>query len=97
MTQPIRIQRRRTKGWTKPENTVDVTRSSQWGNPYIVGKDGTLDEVLDKFERHHALPLANHVKKELRGKNLMCWCPLHQKCHADILLRIANEPDSEVY
>lgn len=28
---------------------------------------------------------------ELRGKNLACWCPQDQPCHADILLEIANE------
>lgn len=26
----------------------------------------------------------------LRGKNLACWCPLDQPCHADVLLEIAN-------
>lgn len=30
----------------------------------------------------------------LRGKNLMCWCALDQRCHADILLRLANPPQS---
>ena len=28
--------------------------------------------------------------RELRGKNLACWCPLDQPCHADVLLEIAN-------
>ncbi|WP_269076435.1 DUF4326 domain-containing protein [Sphingobium cupriresistens] len=28
----------------------------------------------------------------LRGKNLACWCPLDQPCHADVLLEIANAP-----
>lgn len=28
----------------------------------------------------------------LRGKNLACWCPLDQPCHADVLLRLANAP-----
>jgi hypothetical protein len=28
--------------------------------------------------------------KRLRGKNLACWCPLDQPCHADTLLEIAN-------
>jgi hypothetical protein len=27
---------------------------------------------------------------DLRGKNLACWCPLDQPCHADVLLEIAN-------
>ena len=26
----------------------------------------------------------------LKGKNLACWCPLNQPCHADILLELAN-------
>ena len=28
---------------------------------------------------------------ELRGKNLACWCKLGTPCHADVLLRLANE------
>lgn len=27
---------------------------------------------------------------ELRGKNLACWCPTSQPCHADVLLELAN-------
>lgn len=27
----------------------------------------------------------------LRGKNLACWCPLDQPCHADVLLKMANK------
>ncbi len=51
--------------------------------------------------RHHGptsdlgslyLSMANieDIERELRGKDLMCWCPLDQACHADTLLRIAN-------
>jgi hypothetical protein len=29
--------------------------------------------------------------KELRGKNLSCWCPLDKPCHADVLLELANQ------
>lgn len=27
---------------------------------------------------------------QLRGKDLACWCPLDQPCHADVLLELAN-------
>ena len=27
---------------------------------------------------------------ELRGRDLACWCPLDQPCHADVLLAMAN-------
>lgn len=30
----------------------------------------------------------------LRGKDLACWCPLDQPCHADVLLEIANGSES---
>ncbi len=31
------------------------------------------------------------VRTELRGKDLACWCPLDQPCHADVLLELANK------
>jgi hypothetical protein len=33
---PKRIQRKRTKGWKMPENTVYVGRGSKWGNPFYI-------------------------------------------------------------
>jgi len=35
---PIRVQRKRTKGWKMPPNTVSVTRPGKWGNPFKVGE-----------------------------------------------------------
>ena len=26
----------------------------------------------------------------IRGRDLACWCPLDQPCHADVLLELAN-------
>lgn len=37
MTEPKRIQLRRTKGWRKPEGAIVVSRPSRWGNPFTVG------------------------------------------------------------
>jgi hypothetical protein len=31
------------------------------------------------------------VRRELAGKDLACWCPLWEPCHADVLLAIANQ------
>jgi len=33
---PVRIQRKRTKGWRKPENCVIVSRPSRFGNPFTI-------------------------------------------------------------
>lgn len=30
------------------------------------------------------------IKAELAGRDLACWCPLDQPCHADVLLELAN-------
>ncbi|WP_341719986.1 DUF4326 domain-containing protein [Micromonospora sp. FIMYZ51] len=33
---PQRIQRKRTRGWSRPDNAVIVDRTSRWGNPFRV-------------------------------------------------------------
>ena len=35
---PIRVQRKRTKGWKMPVNTKSVTRPGKFGNPYKIGE-----------------------------------------------------------
>lgn len=34
MSAPVRIRRRRTRGWKMPPNTVYVGRPTKWGNPF---------------------------------------------------------------
>lgn len=36
MTAPVRIQRKRTKGWRMPAGAVYVGRPTRWGNSYVV-------------------------------------------------------------
>lgn len=36
---PVRIQRKRERGWRKPPNTVCVTRGCKWGNRFVVNPD----------------------------------------------------------
>jgi len=43
---PRRIQRKRSKGWRMPKNTVYVGRGSRWGNPHKVGPDITPADAL---------------------------------------------------
>lgn len=86
---PKRIQRKRTKGWRMPEGAVYVGRGSIWGNPLLVGQAYTLAEAVALFEAH-CIPEPG-LKEKLRGHDLACWCPLDQPCHADVLLRWANQ------
>lgn len=95
MSKTVRIQRKRTKGWKMPPNTVYVGRPTEWGNPWgYRGKYSIKDpvEAVDKFRGW----VKNLNLAPLRGKNLACWCPLDQPCHADVLLEIANEPTKEL-
>lgn len=34
--------------------------------------------------------ILNHVRSDLRGRDLCCWCRLDSPCHADVLLELAN-------
>ena len=72
---------------------VYVSRPSKWGNPYRIGADGDRDQVMKKYREYLAAnpSLVEDAKKELRGKNLACWCKPFEDCHADILLEIANK------
>jgi hypothetical protein len=90
MNTPERIQRKRSKGWRMPENTVSVTRPGKWGNPFEVGPELSAAEAVRLFEENILPGLPVH---ELRGKNLACFCPLGSPCHADLLLRSANAED----
>lgn len=45
----IRIQRKRTKGWKMPPNTVYVGRPTTWGNPFKVGEHGDAIECASLF------------------------------------------------
>lgn len=97
MNQPRRIQLRRTKGWRKPENTVLVTRPGKWGNPFRVEDGRPAAVCVEKFRQWlrlepKGIAVAAAARHELHGKNLACWCPLDQPCHADVLLAVANPP-----
>lgn len=35
---PFRVKLSRAKGWKMPPNTVKVDRSTQWGNPFVIGE-----------------------------------------------------------
>ena len=93
---PKRIQRKRTKGWRMPPNTVYVGRGSKWGNPYKIGDTFAGTITTPELAKGYYKEFVVHQSKlpdisELEGKNLACWCPIDKPCHADILLQIANE------
>ncbi|UZW55519.1 DUF4326 domain-containing protein [Sphingobium sp. JS3065] len=92
MDKPARVQLSRAKGWRMPPDTVKVDRSTKWGNPYPVDAKRTAPMAVAAFRLHIlACPaLREMASRELRGKNLACWCQPGEPCHADVLLEIAN-------
>lgn len=87
-------------------DAVIVARPSRWGNPFPVGSHymsprfgdqvrTAADAVRDyrrwitRDQRVDAI-LARESLHLLAGRDLACWCPLDQPCHADVLLELAN-------
>jgi hypothetical protein len=84
-----------------PSNAVifNVMRPSVLGNPFVIGKDGDRDEVIEKFRRYLWDAINQKNKKilaelgriksaALNGKNvyLMCCCK-PANCHGDVIKR----------
>lgn len=75
------------------------------GHWFVINKDEGSELFATFNQKHEAIQVAIdcyrrviqlrlNVKEinlsELKGKNLACWCPLDCKCHADVLLELAN-------
>ena len=76
-------------GKTLP-GAVYIGRPSEFGNPFSIGKDGTRDEVLNKYLTwlHESPDFVKNVRIKLAGKDLICWCD-PASCHGHILRDIA--------
>lgn len=91
-----------------PENTVKVDRSTRYGNPFPIGREGPLGRIapdaegavgffcqmLDDPELREAAgyPSDEQIRADLAGKNCGCWCREGTWCHADPLIQRANSP-----
>ena len=69
---------------------VYIGRPSKWGNPFVIGRDGTRDNVIARYEAWLLeQPELVDALPELAGKTLGCWCA-PRACHGDVLARLAN-------
>ena len=75
-----------------PVGAVYIGRGTFMGNPFVIGRDGTRDEVCDKYEAmvESRPELKSIIVDFCRGKDLVCFCA-PARCHGDYILRIANE------
>jgi len=68
-----------------------IGRSSKFGNPFTIGKDGTREEVIEKYEKYLRgnKELMDSII-DLDGKVLGCWCK-PKACHGDIIIKVIKE------
>jgi Domain of unknown function (DUF4326) len=73
------------------KDVVYIGRPSKWGNPFIIGRDGTREQVIEKYKDwlNKTDSLYSEALDELKDKKLACFCkPL--ACHGDYLAEITN-------
>lgn len=69
---------------------VYIGRGSIWGNPFVIGPDGSRGQVIAQYEaRLRARPDLLEQLPTLRGKRLGCYCA-PKACHGDVLAQMAN-------
>jgi hypothetical protein len=72
----------------KESYDIYIGRGSIWGNPFIIGKDGTREEVIQKYESYiKSRPDLLKQLPKLKGKRLGCFCK-PKTCHGDILVKL---------
>ena len=93
--------------WTKNPDNVYIGRKrivfienrrfpdvdSIFANPFKIGRDGTREAVIDKYEKYItdrlAEPSMAQALEDLRGKTLGCWC-CPEPCHGDVLIKLLS-------
>jgi hypothetical protein len=82
---------------------VRIDRQTQFGNEFIIGRDGTRADVIAKFEAAERKRLADPGPagetrrgkvQAMHGKRLFCWCA-PEPCHGNIYAKLAAELVSE--
>ena len=64
---------------------------SKWFNPFRIGRDGTREEVIAKYENWiRTQPKLLAALPELKGKVLGCWCA-PKPCHGNVLIKLVGE------
>src|SRR3954449_5653617 len=90
---PQRFQRSRRKGSRLPPDVVVVTRPTKWGNPHplTLGREEAVRRYREDLLAGRLQISIDDVRRELRGRDLACYCALDALCHGDVLLEIADE------
>jgi len=75
----------------KEKFDVYIGRPGKWGNPFKIGKDGSREQVIEKYRKWILIqPDLIGDLKELENKTLGCWCK-PCPCHGDVLIDLIQE------
>lgn len=78
----------------KDKYDVYIGRGSKWGNPYVIGKDGNREMVIQQYESYAREKFTIEELLSLKGKVLGCYCkPL--ACHGDVLIKLLGELEND--
>jgi hypothetical protein len=74
----------------KHDYDIYIGHGTIWGNPFVIGKDGTRKEVIDLY-REYALGNKEIMESlpKLKNKVLGCWCK-PKPCHGDVLIELID-------
>lgn len=81
------------RGCQDNTNVVVIDRTTRWGNPFRIGRDGSRADVIEKYKQWlwkqvQSKRILLRDLAELHGRTLGCHCaPL--PCHGDVLARAA--------
>ncbi len=83
---------------------MDVSKPTRWRNPFedrgaeamawyrrwLRGDQAAVEEARANGcrLRLYGAELVDEARRDLAGRTLACWCPLDQRCHADLLLAV---------
>ncbi len=74
---------------TAPPDAKYIGRGSPHGNPYVIGRHGTREQVCAQFAEN-TLPTLD--LEPLRGYDLVCFC-VPQQCHGVDIMRVLYGPE----
>ena len=70
-----------------------IGRPTRWGNPFVIGKDGTREEVIRKYESmlRENIYLMSAMNETFQDDSILgCYCaPL--ACHGDVIIKVLEE------
>ncbi|WP_119697022.1 DUF4326 domain-containing protein [Microbacterium halotolerans] len=82
----------------RPSGPFDIYHGDVGFIGQVTGMELAREKAVEAFRRivDGSPEMRAEILAELAGKNLACWCPLDQPCHADVLLELANtEPGDD--